>query len=119
MNFFRKREAQSSPLTCEEIVSRYAEILEFDPSGNVSLPYEPELIKASIVARAVELGTPDAMRICREGFVALNTFIGRSRHVPLTEVDEQELLAMVDQECVDLAKEFEKRVALKQELENA
>ncbi len=119
MSLFRKREAPIAPLSCDEVVARYARILELNPFGNAALPYEPELIKAAIVSKAVELGTPEAERIAREGFVALSTFTGKSRKIDLSTVDEDEMIALIDKECDDLACEFDRRVALKREFLHA
>jgi hypothetical protein len=116
---FRRKPPPQAVLTCDEVVAKYAAILEHNPSGGAALPYEPELIKASIVARAVELGTPEAHRICREGFIALDVFSDRFRKRDLTVFSEEEIIELLTMESNRLSEEFERRVALKQEFADA
>ncbi|WP_296680876.1 hypothetical protein [Novosphingobium sp.] len=107
--------ARTTQLTCDEIVGQFAELLEKFPAGNAALPFEAEIIKAAIVARAAESDDPVLLGYAREGFISLVQFTGKHKHVPLADLSEASAIALVDRECATLRDEFEKRLALKQE----
>ena len=103
---------KSNPISCEDVVAAYGEVLQKHPMGGVELPYDVELIKAALVKRAQELNAPQALEAAKAGFVALNGFVGRVRQMDLASVAEEKLHALLDGELDGLEREFEDRLAL-------
>jgi hypothetical protein len=70
---------RSKQVTCNELIDRYANVLERGPKGSgtlhsiADLPAEKPLMKAALIARAYELG-PGSIETLQAAFLSLAHF---------------------------------------------
>lgn len=110
MKLFRKT-SKPNTISCEDIIDAFSELVQRKPMGgsHADLPFEPELIKASLVHTAHKNGTPEAIDAAKSGFLLLIGFIGKSRKLDLSTTGEANLLATLNNEQDALLSEFDAR----------
>jgi hypothetical protein len=121
MTFFRKAAAPQKMVSCEDVVNAYSAKLQ---SGRVfedesALPFHPELIKAALVYTAFKNGSVEAIDAAKTGFVLLNNYVGKSKHMDLASNGEAAVHAALDREQDSLLSEFNARIELSQRLQHA
>jgi hypothetical protein len=120
VKFFRNPKKQCY-VSCEDVIGAFSELVQRKPSGgsHTDLPYDTELIKASLIHTAKKIGTPEAIDVARSGFLLLIGFIGMTRKLDIAATGEERLLASLNEEQDMLLNEFDSRFNLAMRLQNA
>lgn len=113
MKFFQKTSKPNS-ISCEDVVAGFSELVQRKPVGGSQddLPFNAELIKASLVYTALKNGTPEAIDAAKIGYLMLIGFIGKSRKLDISATSEAGLLEALNNEQNALLSEFDARYQL-------
>jgi hypothetical protein len=120
VTLFRKPQILKT-VSCEDVVAAFGALVEQHPMTNdpALLPFEPAIIKASLVQVAIRRGTQEAVEVAKSGFGMLNFYLTQAKDMDISAHEEAHIHALLDTEHDELEGDFDSRLAFERSRLNA